>query len=147
MTEPTTSADISDLPDRATWGRVVRDQRKVEIVALGLMIFSLWFRQLSDSWVLPLSLAAGIALALVNHLVTEHWLLRTITSGEPMTKVQLRRFTMVRLAVLTVVAVAWTVVFWRDGVGVLLGLAIFRLIALVMTTIPLLKELKNDAPH
>ena len=43
---------------------------------------------------------------------------------------------------LTVVAVGIAVVFWPTGIGLLLGLAIFRLIALVMTTIPLLKELK-----
>src|SRR6478735_3449522 len=36
------------------------------------------------------------------------------------------------------------VIFWPDGIGLLLGLAVFRLIALVMTTIPLLKELKNQ---
>ncbi|MCW2775246.1 MAG: hypothetical protein JWN91_3572, partial [Nocardioides sp.] len=48
-----------------------------------------------------------------------------------------------RLAVLTVVAVGFAVIFWPDGIGLLLGLAIFRLIALVMTTLPLLKELKN----
>jgi hypothetical protein len=51
---------------------------------------------------------------------------------------------MVRLVVLTVVAVGVAVLFWPDGIGVLLGLAVFRLIALVMTTIPLLKELKEQ---
>ena len=50
--------------------------------------------------------------------------------------------TIARLVVLTVVAVGIAVAFWPDGIGLLLGLAIFRLIALVMTTIPLLKELK-----
>ena len=38
--------------------------------------------------------------------------------------------------VLSVVAVGIAVWFWPDGIGLLLGLAIFRLIALVMTTIP-----------
>jgi hypothetical protein len=51
--------------------------------------------------------------------------------------------TVVRLAMLTVVALAVAVLLWPDGIGLLLGLAVFRLIALVMTTIPLLKELKN----
>ena len=136
--------ELNGIPERATWGRVITDQRKVELTALGLMVFCLWFRQLSDSWVLPLALAVGVFLALVNHLITEHWLLRTITSGEAMSKSQLRRFTMVRLAILAVVAIGVSALFWPDGVGVLLGLAIFRLIALVMTTIPLLKELKNQ---
>jgi hypothetical protein len=34
--------------------------------------------------------------------------------------------------------------FWPDGIGLLLGLAVFRLIALVMTGLPLLKELKQQ---
>ena len=42
------------------------------------------------------------------------------------------------------VAVAIAVVFWPDGIGLLLGLAVFRLITLVMTSIPLLKELKES---
>lgn len=140
----TAHIDASGLPERATWRRVVVDQRKVELTALGVMIFCLWFRQLSDSWILPLSLAAGVLLALANHLITEHWLLRTITSGEAISKAQLRRFTVLRLLVLAVVAVGVCALLWPDGVGVLLGLAIFRLIALVMTSIPLLKELKNQ---
>jgi hypothetical protein len=54
------------------------------------------------------------------------------------------RSTMTRLLVLTVIAVALAIWWWPDGIGLLLGLAIFRLIALVMTTIPLLKELKSQ---
>jgi hypothetical protein len=52
--------------------------------------------------------------------------------------------TMARLLVLTVVAVGIAVMFWPDGIGLLLGLALFRLIALVMTGLPLLKELKKS---
>ncbi len=51
--------------------------------------------------------------------------------------------TLVRLLVLTVVAVGIAVMFWPDGVGLLLGLAVFRLIALMMTSLTLLKELKS----
>jgi hypothetical protein len=40
--------------------------------------------------------------------------------------------------------VAIAVAFWPDGIGAFFGLAVFRLIALVMTTAPLLKELKKQ---
>ena len=53
------------------------------------------------------------------------------------------RSTISRLAVIAIVAIGAAVLLWPDGIGLLLGLAIFRLIALVMTTIPLLKELKK----
>jgi hypothetical protein len=139
----TAHAQFPGLPERASWPRVVKDQRKVELVALGMMIFCLWFRQVGP-WALPLSLAGGVFLGLLNHLVTEYWLLRTITRGDAPTKADLRRSTMLRLAVVSVVAIGIAIVWRPYGVGVLLGLAIFRLIALVMTTIPLLKELKNQ---
>jgi hypothetical protein len=131
-----------ELPERASIGRVIRDQRKIELVGLGMMVLSLWFGP-SSSWSLPICLAIGVFLGLLNHLATEYWLLRVITSGQQPTRSQLTRSTMVRLAVLSVVAVVAAAAYWPDGIGVLLGLAIFRLIALVMTTIPLLKELKN----
>ena len=66
-------------------------------------------------------------LGLVNHLMTEYWLLRIITSGEQPTRSQMIASTLARLGVLTVVAVGAAVVFWPNGIGLLLGLAIFRL--------------------
>ncbi|MEP9383682.1 ATP synthase subunit I [Nocardioides cheoyonin] len=138
----TTTSQAIQQPGRATVGRVIRDQRKIELVALGMMVFSLWFGQSGD-WLLPACLAGGVLLGLLNHLATEFWLLRVITSGAKPTRGQMTRATIVRLAVLAVIAVGVAALLWPDGIGLLLGLAIFRLIALVMTTIPLLKELKN----
>jgi hypothetical protein len=145
----TTQTEAPALPVKATWARVIIDQRKIELVALGLMIFSLWFRQFGN-WTLPLCLAGGILLGLLNHLATEHQLLKVIVNsrdtGEAPSRGEMTRTTILRLSLLAVVAVAATAAFWHDGngLGVLFGLAIFRLIALVMTTIPLLKELKNQ---
>lgn len=133
----------AETPERASVWRVIVDQRKIELVALGLMVFSLWFRQFGD-WTLPIALASGILLGLLNHLATEYWLLRIITGGHQPTRGQMTRSTIVRLTILVLVALGIVIALWPDGIGVLLGLAIFRLIALVMTTIPLLKELKNQ---
>lgn len=124
--------------------RVVKDQRKTGGVALGLMVASFWIVGQLGEWRLAACIAGGVLLGLVNHLATEYWLLRTITSGEQPTRGQMVRATMVRLAVLTALAIGIAVVVWPDGIGLLLGLAIFRLIALVMTTIPLLRQLKKE---
>jgi hypothetical protein len=97
-----------------------------------------------NEWVLAGCVAAGVALGLLNHLVTEFWLLRLIVSGEQPTRTRLAVSTFVRLMVLSVVAVGIAVWFWPDGIGLLLGLAVFRLIALVMTGLPLLKELNQQ---
>lgn len=127
---------------RATLGRLLRDQRKTIFVAVVLAVFGLWFGQYGD-WTLAACIAGGVGLGLVNHLVTEFWLLRIITRGSQPTRKDMMATTIVRLLILSVVAVAIAVAFWPSGIGLLLGLALFRLIALVMTALPLLKELKN----
>jgi hypothetical protein len=138
---PTQSA-TSQTPETASVGRVLRDQRKAIGVAAVLMVLGLFFGQYGE-WALAGCIAGGVLLGLLNHLTTEYWLLRIITSGKQPTRAQLTSTTIVRLAVLSVVAVGIAVAFWPAGIGLLLGLAVFRLISLVMTAIPLLKELKN----
>jgi len=141
MTDETTAVTTPAL-ERATVTQVLRDQRKTVGVAAARMVLGLWFGQYGD-WTLAGCIAGGVFLGLLNHLATEFWLLRIITSGAQPTRAQLTSTTIVRLAVLSVVAVGIAVAFWPAGIGLLLGLAIFRLISLVMTAIPLLKELKN----
>ncbi|MFL6023227.1 MAG: hypothetical protein ACJ72O_07800 [Marmoricola sp.] len=141
---PGTSVQASaEVPEHATIGRVLRDQRKTLLVALALMVFGLWFGQYGN-WTLAGCIAGGVLLGLVNLVHTEYWLLRIITSGAEPTRGQMTRTTIVRLTVLAIVAIGIAVAFWPAGIGLLLGLAIFRLISLVMTAIPLLKELKNQ---
>jgi hypothetical protein len=123
--------------------KVIRDQRKTLWVALAMMVAALWLGQL-DRWALAGCVAAGVFLGLCNHLATEYWLLKLISSGEKPTRNKMIASTIVRLVVLTVVAVGIAVMFWPDGIGLLLGLAIFRLVALTMTSITLLKELKES---
>ena len=134
---------VVEPTEKASVRKVARDQRKTILIALGLAVASYWIIGQLGEWRLATCLAIGIALGLANHLATEFWLLRTITSGEQPTRNQLIRATVIRLSVLTVVAVGLTIWLWSDGVGVLLGLAIFRLLALMMTSITLLKELKT----
>jgi hypothetical protein len=142
MTDETTAPVASPLPESASVGRVVRDQRKTIWVAAVMMVLGLFVGQY-DEWTLAFCIAGGVLLGLLNHLITEYWLLRIITGGAQPTRGQLTRTTIVRLAVLSVVAIGIAVAFWPAGIGLLLGLAIFRLISLVMTALPLLKELKN----
>ena len=142
MTTPT--EPVINPGDRASIGRVLKDQRKAIIVALVLAVAVYWVAGQLGEWTLAGCVAGGIGLGLVNHLATEYWLLRIITSGAEPSRNEMILATVARLTVLTAVAVGIAVAFWPDGIGLLLGLAIFRLVALVMTSVPLLKELKKQ---
>lgn len=139
-----TGTPAFDLGHNVSYGRVLRDQRKVVMVAAVLVVADFWILIQLDEWTLAGCIAGGIFLGLLNHLYTEHWLLKLLVSGAQPTRKRLAMSTISRLAVLSVVAVGTAVAFWPSGIGLLLGLAVFRLIALVMTTIPLLKELKSQ---
>jgi hypothetical protein len=137
--------DVAPGGKRPGLGKVIRDQKKAILVALGLAVAAFWIAGQLGEWRLAGCISGGIALGLANHLATEHWLLKTLSAGEEVTRNKLAAATFVRLLILTVIAVSIAVMFWPDGIGLLLGLAIFRLIALVMTITPLLRELKKDA--
>jgi len=151
MTDSLTTSMSTEAPTPAgpsgkrpsPW-RVVRDQRKTIIVALVMMVAAFWVGGPLGRWQLAGCIAFGVLLGLLNHLYTEYWLLKIIESGRQPSRNQMIAATISRLAVLTVVAVGAAVLFWPDGIALLLGLAIFRLIALVMTGLPLLKELKSQ---
>lgn len=142
MTTPTTPQVTPGEKPRVL--KVLRDQKKTIVVALTLMVATYWIAGQLGEWRLAGCIAGGVGLGLANHLVTEFWLLKIISSGEQPTRNQMIATTMTRLLVLTVVAIGIAVTFWPDGIGLLLGLAVFRLIALVMTGLPLLKELKKQ---
>ncbi len=136
--------DLAPGGKRLGIGRVLRDQKKSVVFAIALAVAAFWIAGQLGEWRLATAIACGVALGLLNHLATEFWLLRLIVRGDQPTRATIMRSTMTRLLVLTVIAVALAIWWWPDGIGLLLGLAIFRLIALVMTTIPLLKELKSQ---
>ena len=142
VTQPETA--VQAPAPRASIRTVLRDQRKTLIVAGILIVAPIWTLGALGEWRLALALALGVALGLVNHLATEYWLLRIITSGIQPSRNAMVRSTISRLVVLTVVGLGVAVLMWPDGLGVLFGLAIFRLIALTMTSLPLLKELKSE---
>jgi hypothetical protein len=144
MTEMSTPRENAAESVKPSLLRVLKDQRKTLLVALGMIVAAFWVPGQLGEWRLAGCIAAGVLLGLANHLATEYWLLRIISSGAQPTKAQLATSTIVRLAVLSVLAIGIAVIFWPDGIGLLLGLAIFRLIALVMTGIPLLRQLKKE---
>ena len=128
--------------ERPTWVKVLRDQRKVVALALLLAAASLWIFVPMGEWQVGVFVAIGMMLGLGNHVATELSLLKMISSGAQMSRSEIASSALVRLLFVSVPAVVLAVAFWSVGLTTLIGLALFRLITLVMTGIPLLKELK-----
>jgi hypothetical protein len=140
---PGDAVDAGPVLPRPTLLGVLRAQRKVVAAAVLLAVACFWVMGPVGKWETATLTAVGIGLALLNHLASELWLGRLISSGAEPSRGSIAASAFTRLAVLAVVAVGIAALTWPDGVGLLLGLALFRLIALVMTGLPLLKELKK----
>jgi hypothetical protein len=123
--------------------RVVRNQDRTFLLALGMCIAALWIATPMGEWKIGVFVAVGVVLGLVNHVLTELFLLRSVEGSDLITRKQFAMSSLVRLMGVSLVAVALAVAFWPDGATVLLGLALFHLITLVLTGLPLLKEIKK----
>src|SRR3954454_11514719 len=95
----------TEPPVKPSLLRVLKDQRKTVFVALAMVVAAYWVAGQLGEWRLASCIAAGVLLGLANHLATEYWLLRIISSGAEPTRSQLMVSTIIRLAVLTVVAI------------------------------------------
>ena len=105
VTDMSTPMTDDVVPPKASLWRVVKDQRKIGMVALGLMVASFWIIGQLGEWRLAACIAVGVGFGLVNHLATEYWLLKLISSGAQPTRNQMIVSTIVRLTVLTVLAI------------------------------------------
>src|SRR6476620_9207875 len=110
----------TEPPRKASIGRVLLDQKKIIGVAVVMIVATYWIAGQFGEWELAGCIAGGVLLGLANHLMTELWLLRIITSGAEPTRGQMIASTLTRLGVLTVVAVGAAVLFWPNGIALLL---------------------------
>src|SRR3990170_47458 len=121
VTEATsdTTAGPGPVPAReqASVFRVLRDQRKTILVAAALVVATYWIAGQFGEWELAGCISGGVLLGLVNHLMTERWLLGIITSGAQPSRGQMIVSTLLRLGALTVVAVGAAILFWPNGIG------------------------------
>src|SRR4051812_4331507 len=119
MSEISTEAAVAP-PKKASVLTVVRDQRKTLVVALCLAVAAYWVIGQLGEWWLAAALAIGVGLGLLNHLATEYWLLRVITSGEQPSRNRMIRSTVARLSLVSLAAIGLTILMLPDGVGVLI---------------------------
>lgn len=124
-------------------GRAVLNQRRALLLGAVLIVGSFWVT-FGDGGKGALA-AAGVVLGVINHVLTEYAIQKAVASDDAITRNAYARSSLLRLAVISLAAFALATAFWdRGGIGVLFGLAIFHLIALTLTAIPLLKEVRNS---
>jgi hypothetical protein len=123
--------------------RAVANQRRSLLLALGLCVAAIWISVPLGQWQVGVFLSIGVLLSLVNHVLTERTLLTSVESGDLLSRKQYATSSLTRLLGISLAAGAIAIVFWPNGASVLFGLALFHMIALVFTGIPLLKEIKK----
>jgi len=85
----------------------------------------------------------GLGLALFNARMMQRNALRIVTGANP-TRGAIVSSSMGRLALLTIIALAFGYFIRPDGVGVFFGLAVFQLIFMVHTMTPVMKEYRRQ---
>jgi hypothetical protein len=122
-----------------------RRQRTLVVVAAGLAVVAFLAGGSLGHWPAGVFVAVGIGLALLNTVLTEMSMMRMTASGDDLSRKQFAMGALVRLAAISLIAFVLVVVFWRVGGGlVLAGLAVFQVLTVALTGLPLLKELRNS---
>lgn len=129
----------------ASIGRAVINQRRACILAAVLVVGGFWVAGPMGEWLSGAFFGAGVVLGLLNHVLTEYAIQKAIASDDPVTRNAYARSSLIRLGAISLMAFALVVAFFNvGGIFVLFGLALFHLIALTLTAIPLLREVRNS---
>lgn len=123
--------------------QVVTNQRRTVALAAGLIAASLIVATANGYWRIGVFVSVGVALGLLNSLLTEMSMIRFIRSGTELSRKQFAISALVRLLGISLVAFTLAVVFWPGGATALAGLAIFHSITVAFTGLPLLKEVRK----
>ena len=140
---PRDTEQVAPAGEPASVKRAVLNQRRAIVLALVLAVGAFWVT--FGDWAQGALAAAGVVLGLINHILTEYAIQKAIAADDPVTRNAYARSSLLRLSVVSLAAFALAAVFWtQGGIAVLFGLALFHLIALTLTAIPLLKEVRNS---
>jgi hypothetical protein len=122
---------------------VLLRQKRPLLVAALVSVAGLWIAIPAGRPEVGVFFAVGVFLSLVNHVLTEMGLARTLENGGEISRKQFAMGSLGRLALITLIAAVIVVAFWPYGAAVFAGLALMHLILLIFTGLPLLNELKK----
>jgi hypothetical protein len=116
--------------------------RRVFIIAAVLGGVGLLIASLVGHVIVGLLLLVGLALGAVNNILTIRSILKFTAAGDPDRK-RFAKASLARLAYVSLIAAVFLIVFRRDGIAVLAGIAVFHLLAALATAVPALKEFRK----
>ncbi|MGI8702735.1 MAG: ATP synthase subunit I [Nocardioidaceae bacterium] len=122
---------------------VLARQRRPLLVAGMLAAGVLWISIPAGRAQVGVFFAVGVFLSLLNHVLTEVGLARTLASAGEVSRKQFAVGSLGRLAIVTLIAFVIVAAFWPYGAAVFVGLALMHLVMLIFTGLPLLEEMRK----
>lgn len=121
---------------------VLINLRRPLIVAIVLGVAGIVVAAILGHVAMGILFAIGLGMGLYNARLLQKQVVKVI-SGENPTKRQITGSSVQRLGVLTLLALAMGYFLRPDGLGVFFGLAVFQLVFMAHTIVPVLKERRN----
>lgn len=122
---------------------VLGRQRRPLLVAAMLSIAVLWISIPAGRPQVGLFFAIGVFLGLLNHVLTEIGLARSLESQGEISRKEFAVGSLGRLAIVTAIAFVVVALFWPYGAAVFVGLALMHMVLLIFTGLPLLNEMRK----
>lgn len=122
---------------------VLINLRRPLIVATALAVVGIVVAAIFGHLVMGILFAIGLGMGLYNARLLQKQVVKVISSENP-TKRQITGSSVQRLGVLTLLALAMGYFLRPDGLGVFFGLAVFQLVFMAHTIVPVLKERRNQ---
>jgi hypothetical protein len=116
--------------------------RRVFVIAAVLAGVGLLGASLLGHVVVGVLLLVGVVLGATNNVLTVRSILKFTAAGDPDRK-RFAKASLARLAYISLIAAVFLIVFRREGIAVLAGLAVFHLLAALATSVPALKEFRK----
>lgn len=128
-------------------GRTIRyavgAPRRVFVMAVVLAGVGLAGASILGAWLVGLLFAVGLLLGALHNTMTATAIRKFTVAGDEADRKGFAFSSLFRLLYITAFAAIFLVVFKRPGLAVFVGLVVFHFMALLGTSVPVLKELKK----
>jgi hypothetical protein len=122
---------------------VVGAPRRVFVVAAVMAGVGLAIASILGYWLVGVLFAVGLVLGGIHNTMTATSIRKAATGGDNVDRKSFAFSSLFRLLYITAFAAVFLVLFKRAGLAVFIGLLVFHFMALLGTSIPVIKELKK----